>query len=68
MLRGIFELLTLALQGAWIALRMLSGDDAYDRYLAARNQDERRVSPVTRAEHFEWRVAQKWDRYFHIGR
>ncbi len=51
------------LRGAWSILRNLSGDDAYERYLATcRNHHSRHVGePLDRAAFFRAEQTRKWD-------
>jgi len=51
-----------ALWLAWAFLRQVSGDDAYERYLAHVARVHPGRQPMTRAEHFAWRQEQKWNR------
>ena len=55
LLRGIASL-------AWRLTRQLSGDDAYERYLAHVARFHPGEVPMTRAEHFAFRQNEKWNR------
>lgn len=63
MLRVLLDLLWWTADRAWGWVRTLSGDDAYERYLASA-----RVEPLSRRAFFEQRVSQHWDRYDACGR
>lgn len=68
MLRVLLDLLWWLGVHGWRTLRVLSGDDAYDRYLcdlAARPSDD---TPLSRARFYEQRTTQKWDRIAACGR
>ena len=47
---------------AWQFVRELSGDDAYERYLAHHQQAHAGEPPMGRAEYFKFRQEQKWQR------
>lgn len=68
MARILVDLLWWLGHRAWRAARMLSGDDAYERYLgqfvSARPEDP----PMSPARFYELRTAQKWDRIAACGR
>ncbi|MCC6203110.1 MAG: YbdD/YjiX family protein [Gammaproteobacteria bacterium] len=50
------------LRRCWSALRRLSGDDAYERYLAHWHEHHGdRGAPVDRAAFFRGEQARKWD-------
>jgi len=49
------------LKRAWRTLRELSGDDAYERYLAHRRAMHAANSPLTRAEFYRAEQERKWD-------
>ena len=48
------------LTAAWRYLREVSGDDAYERYLAHHAAAHAGEVPMTRKEHFAERQRQKW--------
>jgi hypothetical protein len=50
---------------AWRFARAWSGDDAYERYLAACPQGS---EPVSRAAYFDAYLEHKWRRYCACGR
>jgi hypothetical protein len=50
---------------AWRFARAWSGDDAYERYLAARPQGS---EPLSRAAYFDAYLEHKWRRYTACGR
>jgi len=53
---------TEALKRAWQTLRALSGDDAYERYLAHRRaQHSAEAPPLSRAEFYRAEQERKWD-------
>lgn len=45
----------------WQAIRQLSGDDAYERYLAHHAACHTETSPLSRKEFFRRRQQQEWD-------
>jgi len=45
----------------WRALRRLSGDDAYERYLAHHAACHSGTPPLSRKEHFRRAEAARWD-------
>ena len=54
--------MTELLKRCWQALRELSGDDAYERYLAHRHAHHAADSPpLSRAEFFRAEQRRKWD-------
>ncbi|HUL81342.1 MAG TPA: YbdD/YjiX family protein [Gammaproteobacteria bacterium] len=55
--------MTEVLKRAWRTLRELSGDDAYDRYLAHRRAEHVAAEspPLTRAEFYRFEQERKWD-------
>lgn len=63
MLRIVVDLLWWTADRAWTALRTLSGDDAYERYLATV-----RIEPLSRRVFYERRVRQHWERHGACGR
>ena len=63
MLRIVVDLLWWAADRAWTVLRTLSGDDAYERYLATV-----RIEPLSRREFYERRVRLHWERHGACGR
>lgn len=51
----------------WRFARAWSGDDAYERYLAARACSET-TAPLSRAAYFDAYLEEKWRRYSACGR
>lgn len=49
------------LKRAWRALRELSGDDAYERYLAHHTACHAASAPLSRKEYFQHQEQQKWN-------
>jgi uncharacterized short protein YbdD (DUF466 family) len=49
------------LKRAWRTLREISGDDAYERYLAHRRARHPDSRPLSRAEFFRAEQERKWD-------
>jgi uncharacterized short protein YbdD (DUF466 family) len=49
------------LQQSWCALRELSGDDAYERYLAHHAVTHPEQAPLDRAAFFREEQKRKWD-------
>jgi uncharacterized short protein YbdD (DUF466 family) len=49
------------LRRCWQAIRQLSGDDAYERYLAHRAACHADAVPLSRAEYFRRREREKWE-------
>jgi uncharacterized short protein YbdD (DUF466 family) len=51
------------LRRSWAALREITGDDAYDRYLAhlRRCQEPHGHAPLTRADFFAAEQRRKWN-------
>ncbi len=48
------------LQCCWRALRQLSGDDAYERYLTHHTACHADAAPLSRKEFFRHEQQQKW--------
>ena len=48
------------LKRGWRALRALSGDDAYERYLAHHRQAHPDQTPLSRAQYFRQQQERKW--------
>jgi uncharacterized short protein YbdD (DUF466 family) len=46
----------------WDYLRQVSGDDAYERYLAHRQIAHAGEAPLTRPQFFKQRQEEKWGR------
>jgi uncharacterized short protein YbdD (DUF466 family) len=46
----------------WCFLREVTGDDAYERYLAHHRRAHTDEPPMSRDEYFRFRLAQKWSR------
>ncbi len=63
MLRILFDLSWWLSDRVWRILRTISGDDAYDRYLARAE-----VHPLSRREFYDQRLHHKWDRLSTCGR
>ena len=54
--------MTELLERAWRALREVSGDDAYERYVAHRRSAHASdAPPLSRAEFFRAEQERKWD-------
>lgn len=53
--------MTELLKRAWRTLREVSGDDAYERYLAHRRTPDTPDPPLSRAEFFRAEQRRKWD-------
>lgn len=45
----------------WQTLRRITGDDAYERYLAHHDQHHAMETPLSRAEFFRAEQKRKWD-------
>jgi len=45
----------------WLRIRELSGDDAYERYLAHHHICHAEVAPLSRKEFFQRDQQQKWN-------
>jgi uncharacterized short protein YbdD (DUF466 family) len=50
------------LKKIWQYLRQVSGDDAYERYLAHHRQAHPGASPMTQEEYFRKRQDEKWNK------
>jgi uncharacterized short protein YbdD (DUF466 family) len=50
------------LKRAWSYLRQVTGDDAYERYLAHRMQVHPEEPPLTREQYFRQRQNEKWNK------
>jgi uncharacterized short protein YbdD (DUF466 family) len=50
------------LRKIWQYLRQVSGDDAYERYLAHHRQAHAGEPPMTREQHFRKRQDEKWSK------
>lgn len=50
------------LKRVWEFLREVSGDDAYERYLAHQRQAHPGEPPMTREAYFKFRQEQKWSK------
>lgn len=48
------------LRQSWYAIRQLSGDDAYERYLAHHAACHPDTAPLSRKEFFQHEQQQKW--------
>ena len=49
------------LRHCWCALRQLSGDDAYERYLAHHAACHDDTAPLSRGTYFRRREREKWE-------
>ena len=49
------------LKKLWRAIRQLSGDDAYERYLAHHAACHADAAPLSRGEYFRRREQAKWE-------
>lgn len=68
MLDLLTDLLWWCADRTWRGLRTLSGDDAYDRYLASLECRDDGIAPLSRGAFHEQQLARKWDRIFDCGR
>jgi len=50
------------LRKIWQYLRQVSGDDAYERYLAHHQQAHVGEPPMTQKQHFRKRQDEKWSK------
>ena len=50
------------LRKIWQYLRQVSGDDAYERYLAHHRQAHAGEPPMTQEQHFRKRQDEKWSK------
>ena len=50
------------LRTIWQYLRQVSGDDAYERYLAHHRQAHAGEPPMTQEQHFRKRQDEKWSK------
>ena len=50
------------LQRLWGYLRQVTGDDAYERYIAHRNLAHAAEPPLTRQQFFKKRQDEKWSK------
>ena len=48
------------LRQSWRMIRQLSGDDAYERYLAHHATCHAETTPLSRKEYFQQQQQQKW--------
>lgn len=60
-LHGSFQKLFRRTQQCWRAIRQLSGDDAYERYLAHHASDHADAAPLSRKAFFQHDQQQKWE-------
>jgi uncharacterized membrane protein YphA (DoxX/SURF4 family) len=65
MTRLLLDLAWWLMDRGWQFARAWSGDDAYERYLAARSQGG---EPLSRAAYFDAYLEHKWGRYSACGR
>jgi uncharacterized short protein YbdD (DUF466 family) len=49
-------------RSGWRFVREVTGDDAYERYLAHHRQAHSDEPPMSQDEYFRFRLAQKWSR------
>ena len=49
------------LRQSWAMVRQLSGDDAYERYLARHAASHAATAPLSRKEYFQRQQQQKWN-------
>ncbi|HEY0666142.1 MAG TPA: YbdD/YjiX family protein [Gallionella sp.] len=49
------------LRRCWEAVRQLSGDDAYERYLAHQMSKHAGATPLSRREYFRRSEREKWE-------
>lgn len=54
--------MTGSLRRAWSYLRQVTGDDAYERYLAHHRQSHPDEAPLTREQYFRKRQDEKWSK------
>jgi len=50
------------LRQAWQYLRQVTGDDAYERYVAHSRQAHPGETPLTRQQYFRKRQEEKWSK------
>lgn len=50
------------LKKAWCYLRQVTGDDAYERYLAHQRRSHPDQQPLTREQYFRQRQDEKWSK------
>lgn len=50
------------LKRAWGYIRQVTGDDAYERYLAHQSQSHPDHAPLTREQYFRQRQDEKWSK------
>ena len=50
------------LKQIWQSLRQVSGDDAYERYLAHHRQAHPGEAPMTQEQYFRKRQDEKWSK------
>jgi uncharacterized short protein YbdD (DUF466 family) len=55
-------MLSAELRQVWQYLRQVSGDDAYERYLAHHQQVHPGDVPMTQEQHFKKRQEEKWSK------
>jgi uncharacterized short protein YbdD (DUF466 family) len=66
--RLIVDLVWCLARRGWQAGRVVSGDDAYDRYLETLQQGSHGAAPMSRSRFFEERLTTKWNRLSSCGR
>lgn len=60
LLATVLHRLNASIRKLWHILRQLSGDDAYERYLAHHSACHPDTAPLSRNEYFLHRQEQKW--------
>ena len=55
-------MLSAELKQVWQYLRQVSGDDAYERYLAHHRQTHPGKVPMTQEQYFKKRQEEKWSK------
>lgn len=68
MSRLVVDLLWWLARRGWRAMRAISGDDAYERYLAAMPPGPPGTTPMSRSRFFHERLMTKWNRLSSCGR
>ena len=68
MLDLLTDLLWWCADRTWRGLRLLSGDDAYDRYLASQESRGNDPAPLSPGAFHAQQLDRKWERIFGCGR
>ena len=55
-------MLSAGLKQVWQYVRQVSGDDAYERYLAHHRQAHTGEAPMTQEQHFKKHQEEKWSK------